>query len=136
MCAILLLSSCSTVTPDVIKDNQSSYDSSTPKQYDSKNSGIIGFVTGDKEETTGAIVTSGFRNKYNNLIGAYSWQLYDSEKIKVKPDEGIEYYKDIYGNDLFIIQSQYLAYFLKMNRWKKEMRDDDSIWMKIKHINQ
>lgn len=132
--AILLLNAgCSTVVPKPIMDTEASYDSTTPSQYDKKNSGIIGFITGSKDETVGAIVTKGFQQKYFNLLHDYGLQLYDAEKIHVRDNDGLENYKDIYGNDLFIIDSQHLAYFLKMNRWKKEGRPVDSIWLKIKN---
>jgi hypothetical protein len=133
---VLLLNSCSTITPDPIMHKEASYDSSTPKQYDPKNSGIIGFITGDRQKTVGAIITSNFRTKYNNLISSYSWQLYDAEKIKISTDSGIENYQDIYGNELHIIDPQHLVYFLKMNRWNEEGKPDDSVWMRLKSITQ
>lgn len=118
--------------PSMIKDNSASYDSSTPSQYNAHNSGLIGYVTNGKGETVGAIITSNAKDRYNNLILSYVWQVYDAEKVKIKQGDGVEPYKDIYNNDLHIIDSEHLAYFMKMNRWKKEGRPDDGIWMRVK----
>lgn len=129
----LLLSGCGTVTPKKLMPDDPKYDASTPKQYDPLNSGIIGFVTGDHDVTTGAIVTKNFYEKYNNLIKSYALQFYNSEKIQLKANDGIEYYQDIYKNNLYIIDSEHLVYHLKMNRWANEGKEDDSLWMKAKN---
>lgn len=125
---------CSTVTPNVISDDQASFDDTTPREYNNQNSGYIGYVNSPDPKATGAIITLNAKERYNNLIIHYALQMFENESIKLKENDGIEPYKDIYGNDLFIIHPQHLAYFMKMNRWKKEGRDPDSLWMKTKNI--
>ena len=53
---------CATVTPDKIQDDKSSYDATTPKQYDKDNGGLISFLGDD------ALITNQARERYNNLI--------------------------------------------------------------------
>jgi hypothetical protein len=50
------------VTPDKIQDDKSSYDATTPKQYDKDNGGLISFVGDD------ALITRQARERYINLI--------------------------------------------------------------------
>lgn len=120
--------------PSIITDESAAYDDSTPKEYNPNSSGFIGYVTGENDRTTGGIITKNAKTRYNNLLKDYAFQLYENERIQVKEDDGVEHYKDIYNNDLFIIHPQHLAYFMKMNRWKKEKRPVDSVWMKLKNI--
>jgi PBP1b-binding outer membrane lipoprotein LpoB len=42
-----LLVGCVTVTPNKIQDDKSSYDATTPKQYDKDNGGLISFIGDD-----------------------------------------------------------------------------------------
>jgi uncharacterized protein YceK len=67
----IFLIGCATVTPNKIQDDKSSYDATTPKQYDKDNGGLISFV-GDH-----ALITRQARERYNNLIKMY--------RIKFKP---------------------------------------------------
>jgi hypothetical protein len=50
------------VTPNKIQDDKSSYDATTPKQYDKDNGGLISFIGDD------ALITRQARERYNNLI--------------------------------------------------------------------
>jgi hypothetical protein len=131
--AILFLEGCGTVTPNPIEDNMPTYDSSTPRQYDQLNSGLLFYTTNDRGETDGAIITKNARDRYNNLISSYALQIYDEEKVTLLKDAGIWYYQDKYGNELYKIENQYLAFFMKMNRWKKQGRSDDTAWAKLKN---
>ncbi len=121
------------MTPNPIKDDMPSFDSSTPVQYDSLNSGLLFYIANDRGETSGAVITKNAREKYNELIEAYALQIYDAEKVTLIKDSGIWYHRDQYGNDLFKIESQYLAFFMKMNRWLKQGRPNDSVWAKTKN---
>ena len=70
----LLLVSCATVTPNKIEDDKSSYDATTPKQYDKDNGGLISFIGDD------ALITNQARERYNNLITMYRVK-FKKEKI-------------------------------------------------------
>lgn len=120
--------SCSTVTPDILQDSGSSFDSTTPRQYDPLTSG---FIPNDELEA-GGMLTSQAVNRYNALIGDYRIQLEDETEVQLKPGDGIRPYTDRYGNDLFQITPEHLSYFLKLNRWKKEKRPNDTLWQKVK----
>ena len=91
----LLIVGCATVTPNKIQDDKSSYDASTPKQYQKDNGGLISFVGDD------ALITPQARERYNNLIGMY--------KIKFK--------KGVYDlkNDFLINKLKIMYNFLPIN---------------------
>jgi hypothetical protein len=131
---IALVNGCATVTPDPLKDNMPSYDSTTPPQYDANNSGFLNYLKNDKGETIGACITKGARERYNNLINAFGLQLYESERVQLNHDSGISYFVDIHGNEIFKITPQHLAFFMKMNRWRKEGKEEDSLWLKTKEL--
>ena len=123
--SVLVLNSfligCATVTPDKIQDEKSSYDGSTPKQYDKDNGGLISFI-GDE-----AVITNQARERYNNLIKMYRIKFKKEKAIDLKEDSGIKIYKDNFGNNLYLIDSEHLVYFGVLNSWLKEKVPQDNI---------
>ena len=120
-----LLIGCATVTPNKIEDDKSSYDASTPKQYDKDNGGLISFVGDD------ALITNKARERYNNLIEMYKIKFKKEKAIELKVDSGIMPYKDSFGNELFLIDSEHLVYFGVLNSWLKEKVPQDNIIDKV-----
>jgi hypothetical protein len=116
-----LLIGCATVTPNKIEDDKSSYDATTPKQYQKDNGGLISFV-GDN-----ALITPQARERYNNLIKMYRIKFRKEKAIEINEDSGIKPYKDNFGNKLFLIDSEHLVYFGVMNSWLKEKTPQDNI---------
>ena len=116
-----ILVGCATVTPNKIQDDKSSYDATTPKQYDKDNGGLISFVGDD------ALITSQARARYNNLIKMYIIKFKKEKAIDLTEDAGITPYKDNFGNELFLISSEHLVYFGVMNSWLKEKVPQDNI---------
>ena len=112
---------CATVTPDKIQDDKSSYDATTPKQYDKDNGGLISFVGDD------ALITRQARERYNNLIKMYRIKFKKEKAIDLVEDSGIKPYKDNFGNELFLIDSEHLVYFGVLNSWLKEKVPQDNI---------
>ena len=112
---------CATVTPNKIQDDKSSYDATTPKQYDKDNGGLISFV-GDH-----ALITRQARERYNNLIKMYRIKFKKEKAIDLVEDSGIKSYKDNFGNELFLIDSEHLVYFGVLNSWLKEKVSQDNI---------
>jgi len=116
-----LLVGCATVTPNKIQDDKSSYDATTPKQYDKDNGGLISFVGDD------ALITRQARERYNNLIKMYRIKFKKEKAIDLTEDSGITPYKDNFNNELFLISSEHLVYFGVMNSWLKEKVPQDNI---------
>ena len=112
---------CATVTPNKIQDDKSSYDATTPKQYDKDNGGLISFVGDD------ALITRQARERYNNLIKMYRIKFKKEKAIDLVEDSGVKSYKDSFGNELFLINSEHLVYFGVMNSWLKEKVPQDNI---------
>ena len=112
---------CVTVTPNKIQDDKSSYDATTPKQYDKDNGGLISFVGDD------ALITRQARERYNNLIKMYRIKFKKEKAIDLVEDSGIKAYKDAFGNELFLIDSEHLVYFGVLNSWLKEKVPQDNI---------
>ena len=117
----LLIVGCATVTPNKIEDDKSSYDATTPKQYQKDNGGLISFIGDD------ALITPQARERYNNLIGMYKIKFKKEKAIELKIDSGIKPYKDSFGNELFLINSEHLVYFGVLNSWLKEKVPQDNI---------
>ena len=112
---------CATVTPNKIQDDKSSYDATTPKQYQKDNGGLISFIGDD------ALITSQARERYNNLISMYKIKFKKEKAIELKIDSGIKPYKDNFNNELYIIDSEHLVYFGVLNSWLKEKVPQDNI---------
>ena len=112
---------CVTVTPNKIQDDKSSYDATTPKQYNKDNGGLISFVGDD------ALITRQARERYNNLIKMYRIKFKKEKAIDLIEDSGIKTYKDNFGNELFLIDSEHLVYFGVLNSWLKEKVPQDNI---------
>jgi hypothetical protein len=112
---------CATVTPNKIQDDKSSYDATTPKQYDKDNGGLISFVGDD------ALITRQARERYNNLIKMYRIKFKKEKAIDLNEDSGVKPYKDNFGNELFLIDSEHLVYFGVLNSWLKEKVPQDNI---------
>ena len=117
----ILLIGCATITPNKIEDDKSSYDASTPKQYQKDNGGLISFVGDD------ALITSQARERYNNLIGMYRIKFKKEKAIDLVEDSGVKPYKDNFGNELYLIDSEHLVYFGVLNSWLKEKVPQDNI---------
>jgi len=117
----VILIGCATVTPNKIEDDKSSYDASTPKQYQKDNGGLICFVADD------ALITRQARERYNNLIKMYRIKFKKEKAIDLNEDSGIKLYKDTFGNELFLIDSEHLVYFGVLNSWLKEKVPQDNI---------
>ena len=116
-----VLIGCATVTPNKIEDDKSSYDATTPKQYEKDNGGLISFIGDD------AVITSQARERYNNLISMYRIKFKKEKAIELKTDSGIKPYKDNFGNELYLIDSEHLVYFGVLNSWLKEKTPADNI---------
>jgi hypothetical protein len=116
-----LLIGCATVTPNKIEDDKSSYDASTPKQYQKDNGGLISFIRDD------ALITPQARERYNNLIEIYKIKFKKEKAIELKVDSGIKPYKDNFGNELYIIDNEHLVYFGVLNSWLKEKVPQDNL---------
>jgi hypothetical protein len=116
-----LLIGCATVTPNKIEDDKSSYDATTPKQYQKDNGGLISFIGDD------ALITSQARDRYNNLIEMYKIKFKKEKAIELKQNSGIKPYKDNFNNDLYLIDSEHLVYFGVLNSWLKEKVPQDNI---------
>jgi len=112
---------CATVTPNKIQDDKSSYDATTPKQYDKDNGGLISFLGDD------ALITNQARERYNNLIKMYRIKFKKEKAIDLTEDSGVKSYKDNFGNELFLIDSEHLVYFGVLNSWLKEKVSQDNI---------
>ena len=112
---------CTTVTPNKIQDDKSSYDATTPKQYDKDNGGLISFIGED------ALITRQARERYNNLIKMYRIKFKKEKAIDLTEDSGVKSYKDNFGNELFLIDSEHLVYFGVLNSWLKEKVSQDNI---------
>ena len=112
---------CATVTPNKIQDDKSSYDATTPKQYDKDNCGLISFIGDD------ALITRQARERYNNLIKMYRIKFKKEKAIDLNEDSGVKPYKDNFGNELFLINSEHLVYFGVLNSWLKEKVPADNI---------
>ena len=112
---------CATVTPNKIQDDKSSYDATTPKQYDKDNGGLISFLGDD------ALITYQARTRYNNLIKMYRIKFKKEKAIDLIEDSGVRPYKDNFGNELFLIDSEHLVYFGVLNSWLKEKVAQDNI---------
>ena len=112
---------CATVTPNKIQDDKSSYDATTPKQYDKDNGGLISFIGDD------ALITRQARERYNNLIKMYRIKFKKEKAIDLNEDSGVKLYKDNFGNELFLIDSEHLVYFGVLNSWLKEKVPQDNI---------
>ena len=116
---------CATVTPNKIQDDKSSYDATTPKQYDKDNGGLISFIGDD------ALITNQARDRYNNLIEMYKIKFKKEKAIELKQDSGIKPYKDNFNNNLYLIDSEHLVYFGVLNSWLKEKVSQDNIIDKV-----
>jgi hypothetical protein len=117
----LFLIGCATVTPNKIQDDKSSYDATTPKQYDKDNGGLISFIGDD------ALITKQARDRYNNLVEMYKIKFKKEKAIELKQDSGIKPYKDNFNNELYLIDSEHLVYFGVLNSWLKEKVPQDNI---------
>jgi len=117
----ILIIGCATVTPNKIQDDKSSYDATTPKQYDKDNGGLISFIGDD------ALITKQARDRYNNLIEMYKIKFKKEKAIELKTDSGIKPYKDNFNNELYVIDSEHLVYFGVLNSWLKEKVPQDNI---------
>lgn len=124
-----LLCSCTTVTPDKVKDEIASYDASTPTAYDAQNSGFIGFL----DDGRGIITPFGLV-RYNTLIKTYKIRFRSFKGVDLSENYGITEFTDKLNNKLYIIDQQHLVYYAILNSWRKDGKEPDSIWDKAKDI--
>ena len=122
-----LLASCATVTPDKVRDNTASFDSTTPQQYDSMNSGVIGFGPDGR-----GILTSNGVERYNNLIKDYKLQFRAAKGVELNENDGIVEFIDKHGNLLYYIDQQHMVYFGILNGWRRDGKEVDGLWDKAK----
>jgi hypothetical protein len=125
----LLLCSCTTVTPDKIKDEVASYDATTPSQYDIQNSGFIGFM----DDGRGILTAFGVL-RYNTLVKAYKIKFKSYKGVEINENDGIDEFTDKFNNKLFIIDQQHLVYYAILNSWRKESKEADGLIDKAKDI--
>jgi hypothetical protein len=125
----LLLCSCTTVTPDKVKDEIASYDASTPTGYDVQNSGFIGFL----DDGRGIMTPFGLL-RYNTLVKTYKIRFKSFKGVDLDINSGIEEFTDKKGNKLYIIDQQHLVYYAILNSWRKDGKEPDSIWDKAKDL--
>jgi hypothetical protein len=116
----IFLVNCSTVTPDKIKDTNSSFDESTPLQYNDFNGGIIRILD------RGLVITPNAKNRYNHLISVYRIKMKKDYGVDLVENKGIKNYIDSFQNQLFIIDNEHAVYFGVMNTWIKEKVPQDS----------
>jgi hypothetical protein len=104
--------------PTYIVNTQPSFDSSTPAKYaDKQNSGFIGFL-----QNGNGIITSNAVSRYNNLVEKYEKQVLDETGTKIEKNSGIF---PIEGNNmLYEIDQQHLYYFIIMNQWNKQNKQN------------
>lgn len=106
--ALLALPGCGTVTPERIESTQASFDGGA------QNSGIL------KLTEAGAVVTPGFRARYNALAETYGERFTPT----LQPDAGLraapgrEHGFPEYER-LWVIDNEHLVKFLQMNAWRK-----------------
>lgn len=111
----IYLSGCLTIAPDhVLYSKLPSYDSSTPAQYDSSNSGFICF-----DDDGNGIITSSARDRYNNLVVKYKAKILAEKSKNIEPDKGLTVFNDKFGNTLYKIDKEHLYFFIIMNVWTK-----------------
>lgn len=125
----LLLVGCATVTPDKVKDETASYDSSTPVSYENYNSGIIEFT----EDGSGILTSFGVQ-RYNNLIKDYRIRMKANKGVELQENAGITEYVDKHKNVLSKIDPQHFVYYGIMNSWRKDGVEPDSLWDRAKDL--
>jgi hypothetical protein len=125
----LLLCSCTTVTPNKVKDEIASYDATTPNGYDIQNSGFIGFT----DDGRGLITPFGLL-RYNTLVKAYKIRFKSHKGVDLNENAGITEYTDKSNNKLYIMDQQHLVYYAILNSWRKDGKEPDSIWDKAKDL--
>lgn len=129
--AVGLLEGCGTVTPTIPERQEASFDSTTPEGDDPQNSGILGVVKSD-QRVVGYRVTSGFRTRWNFLLDKYRYQLEDDCGKLLERDAGIVGLDPQGGKAIYFLDIERFTYFLRLARWQREGRAEDSIWQKLK----
>ena len=135
----LSLTGCGTVSPSPVEAHKHRFDASTPDGYDPYNSGLVEYLADEKGNTTGAIITTNAREKWNNLIDAYHLQFKAEYKINLQKDSGISEWTEP-GTDfptdkkLWKIDAKRLQYFMRLSQWSTDKRPNDSLWQKAKAV--
>jgi hypothetical protein len=125
--SVLLLASC-TITPNHVISQSSSYDSTVPAQYESKNSGVLFLVRDSHGKVSGAVVTQDCKKYYDSLCDDYGDQV---TAAGIKAGDGCTIYIDEYKNKLWFIDSQHIVYFQLMSVWKQDNKPKTSILKKV-----
>lgn len=125
---------CSTVTPDMVTRNEASFDSSVPANYDQNDSGIIDVVMLPTGRPDFYVISPAARAKYNALQEKYRLHIRSAHDVDLVSDSGIQPYRDQFGNDLFQIKPDYLAYWMEMKDLERNKEPEDSVWAKIKNL--
>lgn len=111
LCSIAIATSC-TIHPHNINSVVVAYDSTTPKQYDPHNAGLLTYLTnGD------AVVTSGAIDRYNYLTTNFAKKVLIEKGLTVKPNDGVADYFDQYANHLYTLDQQHMVLFLTYVAW-------------------
>ncbi len=104
--------------PSYIVDTAPSFDSSTPTKYVSKqNSGFIGFL-----DNGNGIITSNAVTRYNNLVARFDDAIKNETGAVIEKNSGISPIGE--DNMLYEIDAQHLYYFILMNQWSKQNKED------------
>lgn len=130
--SIISLVGCGTVAPKPLKDVAPSFDESTPTSLNPNTSGFLGYIVNERNETIGAEITKGRVDLYNALIEDYRLQYREATGHSINQGDGIESRGIKDGKEIFFIDARHLAIFFKLNRWKKEGREKDGVWMRLK----
>ena len=98
---LLLMGCASTVTPRMVTDAAPSWDGTN------QNSGFVAYAADGQ-----GIITANARARYNGLIVTYGARFVPP----LQADAGLTQSE----GGKFLIDQQHLAYFEKMNRWRKQ----------------
>lgn len=123
--SVLVLCSCSTVTPDHVQDQVLAADSSTPAGIPVDNNGWLGW-----HDATHGIITANKRDFYNNLIADYRLQYRETYKVELKLDAGLTHI-DIRGTTAYLIDLEHIKALARLKQWQVNQKPTDSVWLKI-----
>ena len=130
---VISMAGCAgTVTPKAVMDKQPSFDSSTPSQYPQDSNGFLKFIKGTTGNTLGGLITENAKRRFNMLVREYRIQFKEAYQVDLEQDMGTRTYMDGYGNMVWFMSAESLEYFARLSQWSRDVRDPDSIWMKLK----
>jgi len=124
----LVLTGCSTVTPDHVQDKVMAVDTSTPDGIPVNNNGWLGWVKVDGKDF--GWITLNKRDFYNALIADYRLQYRETYKVELTPDAGLRP-KDVKGTPTFLIDLDHIKALARLKQWQVDQKPVDSAWLKI-----